>query len=227
MRSLVLSVAICLTTLNVHSQKITLDSSVAAKRYRFTTRQLQVPLTLSLMGIFASSNSKGSVKNMIVKQRNEHLANFNTDIDDYLLYSPIPLIYGLEALGVPARTDVANRTAILVKGEILALGTSCLIKTFSRQMRPDNTTRNSFPSGHTVQVFATATMLSMEYKDELPWMPYAAYGLASSVGLMRMANNRHYISDVLLGAGIGILSMKASYWTHKYIWKKKPQPVLY
>jgi membrane-associated phospholipid phosphatase len=58
-------------------------------------------------------------------------------------------------------------------------------------------------------------------------MPYAAYGLASTVGMMRMANNRHYISDVLLGAGIGILSMKASYWTHQYKWGKKTKKLIY
>jgi len=51
-------------------------------------------------------------------------------------------------------------------------------------------------------------------------MPYAAYGVASGVGLLRVANNKHYISDVLIGAGIGILSMKAAYWTHQYKWKK-------
>jgi membrane-associated phospholipid phosphatase len=51
-------------------------------------------------------------------------------------------------------------------------------------------------------------------------MPYASYTVASSVGLLRVANNRHYISDVLVGAGIGYLSMKVAYWTHQYKWGK-------
>lgn len=56
----------------------------------------------------------------------------------------------------------------------------------------------SFPSGHTANAFAGATILSIEYKDKYPWVPYVAYGMASGVGVMRIANNRHYISDVLL-----------------------------
>ena len=42
-------------------------------------------------------------------------------------------------------------------------------------------------------------------------MPCAAYGLASLVAVLRMANNKHYISDVLVGAGSGILLIKLSY----------------
>lgn len=190
-------------------------------RNRFTVRQLQVPLTLSLLGIAASGNAHKSVKNFIVRERNEHMPNFRTHIDNYLQYSPIAIVYGLDAMGIKAKNDFANRTAMLVKGELFMLSTVSLLKSRTGQLRPDGSDHQSFPSGHTAQAFATATFLAMEYKDRLPWMPYAAYGLASSVGMMRMANNRHYISDVLLGAGIGILSMKASYWTHQYKWNRK------
>ena len=192
-------------------------------RNKFSVRQLQVPVTLSLLGLAASGNADKSIKNYIVRERNEHLPTFKTHIDNYLQYSPIAIVYGLDALGIKAKNDIANRTAILVKGELLMLSTVTLLKGTTGQLRPDGSDRQSFPSGHTAQAFATATFLAMEYKDRLPWMPYAAYGLASTVGMMRMANNRHYISDVLLGAGIGILSMKASYWTHQYKWNRKKQ----
>jgi membrane-associated phospholipid phosphatase len=52
-------------------------------------------------------------------------------------------------------------------------------------------------------------------------MPYVSYSIAALVGVLRMANNKHYISDVLVGAGIGYLSMKTAYWTHRYKWNKK------
>jgi len=204
-----------------HSYCQQADSLPAAPRNRFTLRQLHVPLTLSLMGLVASGNANGSLKNVIVQERNEHLPHFKTHIDNYLQYSPIAIVYGLDAMGIKAKNDFANRTAILIKGELMMLATVSLLKEATNQLRPDKTDFSSFPSGHTAQAFATATFLSQEYKDRFPWMPYAAYGLASSVGLMRMANNRHYISDVLLGAGIGILSMKVSYWTHQYRWGKK------
>ena len=120
------------------------------------------------------------------------------------------------------RTDWQNRTAILIKGQIMNLGLVYFLKKSINQTRPDGTAF-SFPSGHTANVFAGATMLSIEYGEHHKWVPYAAYGLASGVGVMRMVNNKHYISDVLFGAGLGILSMKAAYWTHQYKWNK-PKP---
>ena len=95
-----------------------------------------------------------------------------------------------------------------------------LLKSAVSELRPDGSDHRSFPSGHTAQAFATATFLSEEYKERLPWMPYAAYTLAGSTGILRIANNKHYIGDVLFGAGLGLLSMKTAYWTHRYKWGK-------
>lgn len=198
------------------------DSVKLAAHPRFTIRQLNVPVTLGLMGLFANGNGVHSLKNEIREERNEHLGSFHTSIDNYLQYSPIAIAYGLDAMGVKSKTDILNRSAILLKGEMIMFGAVSLGKKYTHQLRPDGSDYSSFPSGHTAQAFAAATFLSQEYKDRFSWMPYAAYGLASSVGLMRMANNRHYVSDVLLGAGIGILSMKVSYWTHQYKWGRKP-----
>lgn len=194
---------------------------------RYTVKQLRVPSLLIFSGVLLNGNSKESFKNELVEERNELMPRFNTSIDNYLQYSPIAIAYGLDALGVKSKTDIANRTAILLKGELLMFTTVTLLKNTTRQLRPDGSTRNSFPSGHTAQAFAAATFLNEEYKGRFKWMPVASYGLASCVGMLRMANNRHFISDVLVGAGIGILSMKASYWTHQYKWnrKKARQPV--
>lgn len=196
------------------------DSIPPFRSYDRFQKSVSVPASLILAGILANGNGPESIKNELVEERNEHLGNFKTRADNYLQYSPIVIAYGLDALGVRSKTDVLNRTAILIKGELLMTGATDLLKTTTHQLRPDNSTYNSFPSGHTAQAFAAATFLSEEYKDRFRWMPYAAYGLASTVGVLRMANNRHYISDVLVGAGLGILSMKASYWTHRYKWGK-------
>lgn len=196
------------------------DSLLAPKPLRFSVRQLQVPLTLSLMGIISNGNSHESIKNEIKEERNEYLGSFHTKIDNYLQYSPFAIAYGLDAFGIQSKTDLANRTAIMIKGELTMIAVVHGLKKATHQLRPDGSTYNSFPSGHTAQAFAAATFLSEEYKDRFPWMPYASYGLASSVGLLRVANNRHYMSDVLLGAGIGILAMKSAYWMHQYKWNR-------
>ena len=69
----------------------------------------------------------------------------------------------------------------------------------------------SFPSGHTVLAFATATSLALEYKKWYVTGP--AYLWAASVGLSRMYLGKHYPTDVLAGMAIGILS---GIITHRY-----------
>jgi membrane-associated phospholipid phosphatase len=199
--------------------------SIAIRSYDHIRKSTYVPLSLMAAGIIANRNTPESIKNELKEERNEHLGHFHTSIDNYLQFSPIIIAYGLDAFGVKSKTDFANRTAILLKGELMVGGLTALLKNTTHQLRPDNSTYNSFPSGHTAQAFAAATFLSEEYKDRIRWMPYAAYSLATGVGMMRMANNRHYISDVLVGAGLGILSMKVSYWTHKYKWGHKEKHI--
>lgn len=195
--------------------------SVYQLRKAFRTTRLVLPVALMASGVLTNGNGAESIKKEIVEERNEHFANAHTKVDNYLQFSPIFIAYGLDAMGYKSKTDLLNRTAILIKGELAMAGSVFILKTATHQLRPDNSAYNSFPSGHTAQAFAAATFLSEEYKGRFKWMPYAAYGLAGSVGVMRMINNKHYISDVLFGAGLGYLSMKLSYWTHQYKWKTK------
>ncbi|GAA4309180.1 phosphatase PAP2 family protein [Compostibacter hankyongensis] len=197
---------------------------ISQKPLRFTFRQTFIPAGLLVSGIATTDNGRESLKNEIAEERNEHFSSFRTHLDNYMQFSPIAVAYGLDAIGIKSKTDMANRTVILLKGEALMYGVVTLLKNTTHELRPDGTNRTSFPSGHTAQAFAAATFLSEEYKDRFKWMPYAAYGLASGVGALRLANNKHYLCDVLVGAGIGILSMKIAYWTHKYKWGKKRMP---
>ncbi|MEO6290795.1 MAG: phosphatase PAP2 family protein [Ginsengibacter sp.] len=211
----------------VFAQRI--DSTVVLNPYKSRLKAVYLPSTLILAGIAANGNGEESFKKEIAEERREHFPNFAAHIDNYLQFSPIAIAYGLDALGYKSKTDCRNRTAILLKGELLMIGAVFGLKKLTHQLRPDNSGFNSFPSGHTAQAFAAATFLSEEYKSKFKWMPYFAYGIATSVGLLRMANNKHYISDVLFGAGLGMLTMKISYLTHQYNWNKKREtaPELY
>lgn len=199
----------------------TIDSNVIINPHKFNSKFIYVPSLLIISGIAINGNGEEGFKKEIAEERNEHFPKFRTHIDNYLQFSPIAIAYGLDALGYQSKTEIKNRSAILLKGELLMTGAVFGLKKLTHQLRPDNSANNSFPSGHTAQAFAAATFLSEEYKSKFKWMPYVAYGIASSVGVLRMANNKHYISDVLLGAGLGILSMKMSYLTHQYKWGKK------
>jgi membrane-associated phospholipid phosphatase len=62
----------------------------------------------------------------------------------------------------------------------------------------------AFPSGHSATAFALATVVSMQY-GRRAWVPVLAYTLAAGVGLSRMALDRHWASDVFVGAIVGHL----------------------
>ena len=83
--------------------------------------------------------------------------------------------------------------------------------------RPYPGVYTSFPSGHTVTAFIGAEILRREYGEKYPAIAIAGYTVATGVGIMRMYNNRHWASDVLAGAGVGILSASLMYWLAPYL----------
>ncbi|MBW8362880.1 MAG: phosphatase PAP2 family protein [Kaistella sp.] len=204
--------------LNTAQQKDTL--SIDNERLGFQYKKMYIPVALMASGIVFDGNGRESLKNEMLEERNEHLFGFTNHIDDYAQFAPMVAVYGFEMAGMQPRTDWKNRTAILIKGQVLNLGMVYILKKTLKKPRPDGTAY-SFPSGHTANAFAGATMLAIEYGKDYKWVPYVSYGVATGVGIMRMANNKHYISDVLFGAGLGILSMKVAYWTHQYQWNRK------
>ncbi|MEP7230385.1 MAG: phosphatase PAP2 family protein [Ginsengibacter sp.] len=66
---------------------------------------------------------------------------------------------------------------------------------------------SSFPSGHTTVAFAAATVFALEYKDK-PIIPIIAYSAATMIGLSRITENKHWATDVFVGAALGYLSGK-------------------
>ena len=65
---------------------------------------------------------------------------------------------------------------------------------------------SSFPSGHTAVAFSLASSLSRDIKGH--WDDVAFYGAASLTGLARMNDNKHWLSDVVAGATLGIFAGK-------------------
>jgi membrane-associated phospholipid phosphatase len=61
----------------------------------------------------------------------------------------------------------------------------------------------SFPSGHTITAFSVATIVARRYGKQHRWVPFAAYGMASLVGLSRVSLSAHFVSDVFMGAALG------------------------
>lgn len=143
--------------------------------------------------------------------RNRYVPNFSNRMDDYLQYLPVLGVAGLNMAGQQGRNGWKRQT-FNWGGSILIMGTLVnSVKYTSKVMRPDGTSRNSFPSGHTATAFMNATFLHKEYGHINPLYSVAGYASSSYVGASRSLNNRHWISDILVGAAIGIISTELSY----------------
>lgn len=148
--------------MNLFAQRMIMDAHREERLYlqnpvKFNRNQLYLPLGVMIGGLLANGNGPESFKMEIAEERNEHFPNFHTHVDDYLQYAPIATVYTMDAYGYKARHDFVNRSAILLKGELLLSGIVFASKSTFHNLRPDGSTYNSFPSGHTAQAFAAAT----------------------------------------------------------------------
>ena len=195
-----------------HFFKNTTNYSI--KPYTFIQDQTWVGIPVFIAGWIAKSEKKAFQQNN--KNSNTRIRlikyNFHSEVDNYTQFSGIALTAGLKMAGVEGRSSWPR----LIASSLASYGVMAAfvngIKYSAKEMRPDESTKNSWPSGHTATAFVGATILHKEYGlTRSPWYSIAGYTVATATGVMRVLNNRHWISDVLSGAGIGILSTELAY----------------
>ena len=146
------------------------------------------------------------------KSNTQLLTDFKTGIDDYAQYFGPAMVVGLKLGGYEGRSDWPRLLSSAAMSYAIMAAFVNGIKYTAKEMRPDGSTANSWPSGHTATAFVGASLLHKEYGlTRSPWWSVAGYGVATATGVMRVLNNRHWISDVMSGAGIGILSTELGY----------------
>lgn len=153
--------------------------------------------------------------------RSDYLPHFNCHADDYLQYLPAAVMLGMKLGGIEGRSSWGRMVASDAFSALLMGSVVYSLKQTTHVTRPDGSNDHSFPSGHTATAFMTATMLTKEYGHKSPWVGIGAYAVATATGLMRIANNKHWLSDVLTGAGIGILSTEIGYYLADLIFNEK------
>lgn len=187
---------------------------------KFNYKQLIIPGVLIGYGVIGlESDQLLSFNSQIKKEITEDIDNKIT-IDDFSQYAPAASVYALNAFGVKGKNNMRDRSLIFVTSYVIMASTVLGLKSITHEERPDGSSKNSFPSGHTATAFAGAEFLWQEYKDKSIWYGIAGYAVATGTGLFRIYNNRHWLTDVAAGAGIGILSTKIAYWLNPYITKK-------
>ena len=198
----------------------TFSLSQEADKYGYYTPKREVswiPVPIIAAGFIA----KGQKKHFREARQNLQ-PEFHHRFDDQLQFGGIALATGLKIAGVEGRSSWGRYLASTAMSYAAMALIVNVVKNSAHEMRPDGSTANSFPSGHTATAFVGATILHKEYGLTCsPWYSVAGYAMATTTGVMRSLNNRHWISDILVGAGIGILSTDLGYMLGDVMFKKK------
>jgi PAP2 superfamily len=139
--------------------------------------------------------------------------DFSTHADNYLPFVPVAQIYLGKTFGFKPKHDFQHQTINIAIANVMAVSVTEILKRTVKEERPDQSDGLSFPSGHTSLAFTNAALLYYEFKGSNLWYASSGFLFATATGILRIANKRHYTSDVLAGAGIGLASgLIVSYW---------------
>lgn len=148
--------------------------------------------------------------------RKDH-PDFHTNIDNYLQFAPVVTVYALNLAGVAGKNRFIDRSILYALSQAIRFGAVNVIKNAANRQRPNSFDDKSFPSGHASTAFAAAEFMAQEYGEVSPWYGVYAYSFATATAILRVYNNDHWFSDIIAGAGFGILSTKAAYLVYPYI----------
>jgi hypothetical protein len=201
-------------------------------------------------GALAVSDEKVSEFFAKLANRNKGVSSTSNFITSFGGIYEVASLAGFTTYGFLFKNEKIKSTAFLASQAYITAGAiESILKFLSKRQRPNYidpttniaepifhgpfykfptqasglSTNSSFPSGHTTAVFAAATVYAMEYKHH-PWIPVASYTFATLVGLSRLTENKHWPTDVLVGAAIGMLSGRQvvnNY--HRYMKIKQPE----
>jgi hypothetical protein len=132
-----------------------------------------------------------------------------TPFDDIFQFSVAPSLFVFDAIGKEKHHPIDQFLVMSLSYGITVIPTRYLKAHYSSP-RPYGG-NHSFPSGHTAVAFVGAHIIYKEFKDSNAWIAYSGYAMGFVVAGARVANDKHWISDVMAGAGIAMLSTELAY----------------
>ena len=189
--------------LTIFSQNDSLKVNDNHKESSFLKKSI-VPFSLIGTGLIINYSNGSFGKENLQEKIQDNLNDFHTNADDYLQFTPALIMYSADLFKIPSKNNVFTQTKYLTIALLANNLITYSLKIITDEERPDGC-EHSFPSGHTSNAFVMATVLHHEFIDTNPWLAYSGYAFATTTGILRVMNNRHWVSDVLVGAGIGIL----------------------
>lgn len=178
---------------------------------KITCKQFIAPVALLTAGtLLLNTNLNDDLQSNANRLFGE---DFHITADNFLPFVPVAQIYLGKTLGFKPKNDFQHQTINIAIANVMAVSVTEILKRSVKEERPDQSNDLSFPSGHTTVAFTNAALLYHEYKDSNLWYASSGFLFATATGILRIANNKHYTSDVLAGAGIGLVSgLIVSYW---------------
>ena len=162
-----------------------------------------VPTSFILSGTLLSGTTLE--KKWQTNIRNKVGNDYHYGIDDVVQYVPYAQIYLGDIIGLTAKNHWFDQTKNIFIGGLATLVITHSLKRGVGKERPDGSSNHSFSSGHTATAFLGSTLLYHEFKSANTLYATSGFLFASTTGGFRVLNNRHWVSDVLAGAGIGML----------------------
>lgn len=200
-----------LLLLSIFSVKNYSQDTIHKSSEKLTYKSFIIPVGLiTVSAILKSPSTQSSIQETA---RTTFGTDFHTEADNYLQFLPAAQALSGNLLGLESKHELKQIATNLLISNVMVGGVTYIAKTAVHDLRPDGSSNNSFPSGHTATAFNNATLLFLEYKDSNIWYASSGFLFATTTGVLRMANNRHWSGDVVAGAGIGIaIGTIVNYW---------------
>lgn len=186
-------------------KNLSVADTIPIVEYRFQPKSLILPASLITVG--AIGTAIDGMNDFHLFSRKDSVKQIK--VDNYLEWGMLGWVFICDLMGKEKHSWV-DQLCLVGLGEIINAGLTRSVKHLVNERRPDGGI-HSFPSGHTANVFLGAHIAYKEFKDSNPWLAYSGYAVGLFVAGSRVYNNRHWVADVIAGAGFGILAAELSY----------------
>jgi hypothetical protein len=190
--------------------------SLAVQAEKPSFKKWKTPLALGIASGITYNPFAKKIQTKIV------VAGHVTPLDDYIQYGPAAMYVGLNIFEYQNEEKAFDQAGVFILGTGIYVAATHGLKAAITEARPDGTEK-TFSSGHTATAFFGATVLAHEYQDTHPEFVIAGYTLATATGALRITNNKHWVTDVLMGSAIGIASAELAYILYpkvRHQWQK-------
>ncbi len=227
-RSILITIILVLFDLYQVSAQVTIpnttfvfqDSTITktnGRTYKLNYKHLIAPAVFIGYGVVSLESDGLKQLNFSTRDEiNEHLPD-HIQLDNYTQYAPALIVYGLNLAGIKGLHNFRDRTIIYATSQLISAAFVVPLKHITKEERPDGSNNFSFPSGHTATAFSSAQFMFREYKNTNFWLSISGYSFAVFTGVYRTLNDKHWVNDVVAGAGFGILSTELAYWLYPKI----------